>query len=106
MQISSVYCCFPLAWTGGYIHTIPDGASCSASHRGGGERLYTGYGLSKVRTVRRALSQVYAKAQKQQHQQQQQQISNVNCELLKGRAIDNSPLLYDRLPLTHKPPYQ
>ena len=70
----------------------------------GRERLYTGYGLSKVRTVRRALSQVYAKAQKQQHQQQQ--ISNVNCELLKGRAIDNSPLLYDRLPLTHKPPYQ
>lgn len=69
----------------------------------GRERLYTGYGLSKVRTVRRALSQVYAKAQKQK---QQQQISNVNCELLKGRAIDNSPLLYDRLPLTHKTPYQ
>lgn len=55
--------------------------------------------------MRRALSQVYAKAQKQ-HQQQQQQISNVNCELLKGRAIDNSPLLYDRLPLTNKAPYQ
>ena len=77
----------------GYIHTIP------LLIGEGRERLYTGYGLSKVRTVRRALSQVYAKAQKQK---QQQQISNVNCELLKGRVIDNSPLLYDRLPLTHK----
>ena len=74
------------------MHTTPDGASCSASH-GGGEgaashRLRTKQVL-KVRTVCRALSQVYPKAQKQQ---QQQKISNINCELLKGRAVDNSPL--------------
>ena len=80
MQICSVYSCFPLAWTAEATFTpYRMGFLVPLLMGEGRERLYTGYGLSKVRTVRRALSKVYAKAQKQQqHQQQQQQISNVN----------------------------
>ena len=52
MQICSVYSCFPLAWTAEATFTpYRMGFLVPLLMGEGRERLYTGYGLSKVRTV-------------------------------------------------------